>query len=62
MTSFTYDNYTQEELERIEWFKNAGSCSREEVFRTYGIIYRTAGDERIRESCERMLKKMRELI
>jgi hypothetical protein len=52
-------NYSAEELERIEWFRSAGPCMREEMVRTYEIIYRTAEDEGIRESCERILDGMR---
>ncbi len=59
MTSPTHDNYTDQELERIEWFKNAGPCLREEMIMTYETIYRTAEDEEIRESCERLLEGMR---
>ena len=50
----TYDNYTAEELERIEWFKSARPCLREEMIQTYDVIYRTVEDEGIRESCERL--------
>ncbi len=50
----TYDNYTAEELERIEWFKSARPCLREEMIQTYEVIYRTVEDEGIRESCERL--------
>ncbi len=51
-------NHTDEELARIEWFKNAGPCLREEMIRTYEIIHRTAEDEGIKESCERLLRGM----
>jgi len=59
MIPSTYDNYTSEELECIDWFKNAGPCLREEMIRTYKIIYRTAEDEEIRETCGRLLTGMR---
>jgi hypothetical protein len=59
MTSPTHDNYTAEELERIEWFKNAGPCLREEMIRTYEVIYRNVEDEGIRESCERIREGVR---
>jgi len=59
MTSPAHNNYTEEELERIEWFKDAGPSLREEMIRTYEIIYRTAEDEGIRESYKRLEKAMR---
>ncbi len=31
MVAYTYDNYTDEELERIEWFCFADSSTREET-------------------------------
>ncbi len=40
MKTSKYDNYTDEELERIEWFKNAGPSLMEETMRTYKVIYR----------------------
>jgi len=52
-------NYTGEELERIEWYRNAGPCLREEMIRTYEIIYRNAEDEGIREFCESLFMRMR---
>ena len=54
--------YTDEELERIEWFRNAGPCLREEIIRTYEIIHRTSENEGIRESCERILEGIRREI
>ena len=59
MKPSTDDNYTPEELERIDRVRNAGPCLREEMIRTYEIIYRTAEDEGIRESCDRILEGMR---
>ncbi len=59
MKSSTNHNYTLEELERIEWFKNAGPSLREDMIRTYEVIHRTVEDEGIRESCERLLSGMR---
>ena len=47
MVAYTYDNYTDEELERIDWFRNAGPCLREEMIMTYEIICRTAEDDGI---------------
>jgi hypothetical protein len=38
MTSPTNDNYTEEKLARIEWFKNAGPALREDMIRTYEVI------------------------
>jgi hypothetical protein len=48
--------FTPEELERIEWFRNAVSSLREEMIRTYEVIYKTAMDEGIREFCVRSNK------
>ena len=59
MVADTLDNYTAEELERIDWFKDAGPCLREEMIRTYEIIYWTIEDEGIKESCRLLLRAMR---
>ena len=62
MKPSNYDNYTTEALERIEWFRNAGPCLREEMIRTNEIIHRTVEGAEIRDPCKRMLEGMREKI
>jgi len=59
MKSSINHNYTLEELERIEWFKNAGPSLKEDMIRTYEVISRNAEDDEIRESFERILEGMR---
>ena len=60
MNPSTYKDNTAEELERIDWFKNAGPCLREEMIQTYEIIYGNVEDESIKESCGRITRAMGE--
>jgi hypothetical protein len=48
LKSSIYDNFTNDELERIECFKNAGPCLREEMIRTNENIYWNTEDGEIR--------------
>ena len=60
MPDQNYDNTTYEELDRIEWFKNAGPSLKEDMIRTYEVINRTTEDNEIRESCGKLTKATKE--
>ena len=59
MKPSTYDNYTPEELERIDWFRNDGPCLREEMIRTYEVIQVNVEDDASKKSCDRLTRAMR---
>ena len=62
MKPSTYDKYTAEELERIDWFKNAGPCLRELMIQTYVFFLGNIEDEGIKKTCRLLLRGMRKEI